>query len=67
MKIVDFGIAGSSNPNKDDKSNAGSLSYMPPEVLNNSCTSAEPQIDIWALGCILFAMIMGRLPFHGHT
>lgn len=68
VKIVDFGIAGSSNPNKDgDKSNAGSLSYMPPEVLDNSCTQAKPSIDVWALGAILFALIMGRLPFHGHT
>jgi serine/threonine protein kinase len=41
VKIVDFGIAGSSNPNKTDKSNAGSLSYMPPEVLDNTCTAAE--------------------------
>jgi serine/threonine protein kinase len=59
VKIVDFGIAGSSNPNKAEKSNAGSLSYMPPEVLDNTCTVAETQIDIWALGVILFAMIMG--------
>jgi len=63
VKIVDFGIAGSSNPNKAEKSNAGSLSYMPPEVLDNTCTVAETQIDIWALGVILFAMIMGWLPF----
>jgi serine/threonine protein kinase len=68
VKIVDFGIAGSSNPNKDgDKSNAGSLSYMPPEVLDNTCTQAKPSIDVWALGCILFAMLIGRLPMHGHT
>lgn len=67
IRIVDFGIAGSSQPNKTEKSNAGSLSYMPPEVLDNSITKAQPQIDIWALGAILFTMIMGRLPFHGHT
>ena len=40
IRIVDFGIAGSSQPNKTEKSNAGSLSYMPPEVLDNSMTKA---------------------------
>lgn len=41
LRVVDFGIAGSCNPNKNEKSNAGSLSYMPPEVLNNTITKAE--------------------------
>lgn len=65
--IVDFGIAGSCQPNKTEKSNAGSLSYMPPEVLDNTMTKASASIDIWALGAILFAMVMGRLPFSGHS
>jgi len=41
IKVVDFGIAGSCKPTKTESSNAGSLSYMPPEVLNNTLTKAE--------------------------
>jgi len=41
IKVCDFGIAGSCKPTKVEHSNAGSLSYMPPEVLNNTITKAE--------------------------
>lgn len=33
VKIVDFGIAGVCAANKNDKVNAGSIAYMPPEVI----------------------------------
>lgn len=32
VKVVDFGIAGVCANNKNDKVNAGSIAYMPPEV-----------------------------------
>ena len=65
IKIIDFGISGS-NYGKD-KSTAGSLAYMPPEVLTSSNTAADPAIDVWALGIILFFMLYGHLPFRGST
>lgn len=34
VKIIDFGIAGISNNLNVDKINAGSLQYMPPEILS---------------------------------
>ena len=52
----------------------GSLRYMPPEVLNDEATSINPEIDIWAMGVILFRMVkifisiiklFGVLPFDG--
>lgn len=46
---------------------AGSLKYMPPEVLSGKDKSVTPAIDIWAIGCILFAMVCGELPFNGAT
>jgi hypothetical protein len=33
IKVVDFGIAGVCNNNKKDKIDAGSIAYMPPEVI----------------------------------
>lgn len=64
--MVDFGISGLHGPlyNKD-KSIAGSLRYMAPEVLSGKNTSADPAIDIFSLGVILFSLVVGRLPFEG--
>ena len=65
IKLIDFGISGS-NYGKD-KSTAGSLVYMPPEVISNTDTTADPAIDIWAMGIILYFMIYGHIPFSGRT
>lgn len=35
IKVVDFGIAGVCDAQKKDKVDAGSIAYMPPEVLYN--------------------------------
>ncbi len=62
LKIVDFGIFGSTRGNNPEKSNAGSLKYMPPEVLIGF-NESSPKIDVWALGIMLYALIMGTFPF----
>lgn len=50
-----------------DKSTAGSLSYMPPEVISSTNTAADPAIDIWAMGIILYFLVYGILPFRGKS
>lgn len=40
---------------------------MAPEVLSRSNINAGPGIDIWALGVMLYVMIIGELPFDGET
>ncbi len=51
----------------DDSDIAGSLPYAAPELLRPSATSPRrksgPGRDIWALGCILHALLTGALPF----
>ncbi len=64
---MDFGIAGLIIDNMPDKSKAGSLKYMAPEVLSEENIEASPALDVWSLGCILFAMVCGELPFTGKT
>jgi len=36
---------------------------MAPEVFIKKGIGASPALDIWALGCILYAMVTGKLPF----
>ena len=62
LKIVDFGIFGTNKVNNPEKSNAGSLKYMPPEVLIGY-NESTPKIDVWALGIILYSLLMGNYPF----
>jgi serine/threonine protein kinase len=49
--------------NNNDKSMAGSLKFMAPEVLSGKNTAADPRIDIFSLGVILFRIVTGKLPF----
>ncbi|KAK4050203.1 hypothetical protein OIO90_005185 [Microbotryomycetes sp. JL221] len=42
---------------------AGSLPYSPPEQMKSPIPLLDPSVDIWALGCVLYAMIEGCLPF----
>lgn len=67
IKIVDFGIAGVCKAQQKDKTDAGTLSYMAPEVLSRAKVDAGPAIDVWALGCMLYTMILGVMPFTGDT
>lgn len=68
LVIVDFGIAGIfSIGNSGEKSGAGSLFYLAPEVINETNQSACPELDIWSLGCIIYFLLTGERPFNGKT
>ncbi|GAA6025682.1 hypothetical protein JCM8202_000266 [Rhodotorula sphaerocarpa] len=40
----------------------GSLPYSSPEALRSSVPIVHPSGDLWALGCVLYALVSGRLP-----
>jgi eukaryotic-like serine/threonine-protein kinase len=74
--ILDFGLAvrvGSLNPDADTDSTrpspssgaAGTVPYMAPEIIRGRVPTV--QSDIWALGVLIFEMIVGRRPFAGDT
>jgi serine/threonine protein kinase len=62
--LVDFGLA---RPVRGDDSLttedhwAGTLDYMAPELLRGR--AAAPASDIYALGCLLYELLTGRVPF----
>jgi serine/threonine protein kinase len=62
IKVVDFGIFGSNRGGVEEKSTAGSLKFMSPE-LHLGRTHSTPKIDVWSLGIILHALILGEYPF----
>jgi|TARA_B110000285_G_C15077184_1_gene591424 serine/threonine protein kinase len=46
--------------------NCGSLKYMAPELLCGQ-TKSTPKIDIWSIGLMLHALVIGWLPFNKQT
>lgn len=59
---MDFGISGLCTGLQTDAS-SGSLEYMAPENFNGSSKGVHPGVDVWALGCMLYGMVCGKLPF----
>ena len=43
----------------------GTPNYIAPEMLAKNGHSYE--VDIWAIGCILFALLVGKPPFETQT
>ncbi|XP_036355249.1 serine/threonine-protein kinase PLK1-like [Octopus sinensis] len=59
VKLADFGLA------TQCKKVCGTPNYIAPEILHQSGYSFP--VDIWSLGCVLYAFLLGRPPFHAHT
>lgn len=71
VKILDFGLAHVELPKEDDRGPTltkpeavgGTPEYMSPEQCHS--LAVGPSTDIYAIGCILTAMLQGRPPFLG--
>ena len=61
VKLGDFGLAKAILNEKIHKG-GGTLYYMAPEILEGNGYSFE--IDIWAIGIIIYQLILGELPFY---
>jgi serine/threonine protein kinase len=66
VKVLDFGIAklaqGATQSGATDGV-FGTPAYMSPEQCRGSAREVGPVSDIYALGCICYEMVCGRLPF----
>ena len=67
VKLLDFGLARAQDDVALTKSNLmfGTPEYMAPEQASSGPVGAKA--DLYALGCVLFEMITGRLPFEGRA
>lgn len=67
IKITDFGIAVGSENDTMTQTNTvmGSVRYLSPELARGSVPT--PQSDIYALGIIMYELLVGKVPFEGET
>jgi serine/threonine protein kinase len=61
VKIVDFGLSTFIGPNEKAESLYGTIGYVAPEVLKKEQYGFS--CDMWSLGCIVYALLSGCLPF----
>lgn len=63
IKLGDFGLAARLEfDNEKRHTVCGTPNYLAPEVLNNR-TGHSYEVDVWSLGVVLYALIVGKPPF----
>jgi len=69
IKLIDFGIAGDTSSRRLTYANfttaLGTPDYISPEQVKGK--RGDGRSDIYSMGVILYEMLTGKLPFHGHN
>jgi serine/threonine protein kinase len=67
IKVGDFGLAAFiGKPGERETTVCGTLDYMAPEVLFGAPNGYSFEADTWAIGVILFTLVVGQLPFQSN-
>ncbi len=62
IKVIDFGLSGSTLPDSIHTSFCGTPAYAAPEMLLHQAYYG-PSVDVWSMGVVLFEMLVGCVPF----
>eukprot|EP00927_Polykrikos_kofoidii_P063731 TRINITY_DN5859_c0_g1_i2.p1 TRINITY_DN5859_c0_g1~~TRINITY_DN5859_c0_g1_i2.p1 ORF type:complete len:567 (+),score=86.39 TRINITY_DN5859_c0_g1_i2:40-1740(+) len=63
LKLVDFGLARSSDDGSPLTPRCGTPAYMPPEAHEEQCTQERlDRCDMWAIGVIVHCLVSGTYP-----
>ena len=63
LRIADFGLAKKMKTSRGKLSaQCGSPAYVAPEIILGQ--QYTPAVDMWAVGCILYCLLNGKLPFY---
>ena len=62
IKLIDFGLANYMKDGASLTTACGSPNYAAPEVIAGLSYGGH-EVDIWSTGIILYAMVIGQLPF----
>lgn len=67
LKVTDFGIARAISSSSFTQTGivVGSVQYASPEQVKGGIVG--PQSDLYSLGCVLYELLTGRVPFKGDT
>ena len=68
LKIGDFGLVTQLNVESERKNTpCGTLPYMAPELINPDENGYSFEVDIWAIGVIMYYLLTKEFPFSGQT
>ncbi|KAJ3377851.1 protein kinase, AMP-activated, alpha 2 catalytic subunit, partial [Lobulomyces angularis] len=62
IKLIDFGFGNTYHSERQLDTYCGSPFYAAPEMIKGQ-PYCGPEVDVWSLGVILYALLAGRLPF----
>ena len=65
IKLIDFGMSRTLNTNSLADTFVGTPEYQAPEMLNTG--QYDKAIDWWAVGVLLFELLVGKSPFHDRS
>lgn len=66
LKVTDFGLSKFVKKNSIMKTLCGTPQYVAPEILTTGGKgSYTKKVDVWSLGCCLYACLAGCVPFTG--
>lgn len=64
VKVCDFGLAVQLESYEERRLTVcGTPNYIAPEVLSTSNSGHSFEVDVWALGIIMYALLVGKPPF----